>query len=303
MKTSALQLLMKAQEPLEPVERNPVAIRNTVLILIGLMLLGGFFIVYKYKQKMGGEYEEVKKGRPSMTLGNIRTNFQVEGPEGKVYEDGFTFLENKVSLMTVISPQMERESLILIDILSQAAERYQDNESFQVVCISADPYEELSADELKAFSVKHGGRDSWIYITCKSSEFSKYVNKNLKLGDVTQVKKGTDIRILPDITRLVDYNMNMRGRHDDYYFVARKDAEAESGKKNLVSEWQKYMYKNIDYVLNNESVDTDFSERNNSNRYFFPLIVFGGFVAFILIMGYRLKRQRRQEELELKNKK
>lgn len=294
---------MKAKEPLEPVERNSVAIRNTVLILIGLMLLGGFFIVYKYKEKMGEEWKEVEKGRPSMTLGNIRTNFQVEGPEGKIYEDGFTFLENKVSLMTVLSQDSERESAILIDILSQASDRYKNNEIFQVVCISADPIEELSADELKAFSMKHGGGENWIYITCKSSEFSKYVNKNLKLGDVTQVKKDTDIRILPDITRLVDYQMNIRGRHDDFYFVARKDAEAESGKTNLVSEWQEYMYKNIDYVLNNESVDENFSKMNNSNRYSFPLFVFGGFVAFILIMGYRLKKKRNQEDLELNRNK
>ncbi len=294
---------MKAQEPLEPVERNPAAIRNTVLILIGLMFLGGFFIVYKYKEKMGEEYKEVEKGRPSMTLGNLRSNFQVEGPEGIVYPDGFTFLENKVSLMTVLSQDSERDSAILVDILSQAADKYKENDKFQIVCISGDPIDELSADDLKAFSMKHGGGEDWVYIVCKSDEFSKYVNKTLKLGDVTQVKKDTDIRILPDITRIVDYNMNLRGRHDDFYFVARHDAEIESGKTNLVSEWQNYMYKNIDYVLNNESIDTDFSERNNSNRYFFPLIIFAGFIAFILIMGYRLKRKRKQEELVYNNHK
>jgi len=290
-------------QPLEPVERNPIAIRNTVLILIALMLLGGFFIVYKYKQKMGAELEEAMKGRPSMTLGNIRTNFKVEGPEGQIYHDGFTFLENKVSLMTTISPETKRESVILIDILSQAAERYKEDDRFQIVCISADPTGKLSADALKSFSVENGGGENWLYITSKSEHFSKYVNKDLKLGDITQVKKDTDILILPDVTRIVDYHMNLRGRHDDFYFVARKDAEVDSGKTNLVSEWQGYMYKNLDYILTDEAADTDFSESNNSNRYDFPLVVFGGFVAFILIMGYRLKKKRKQEELELKNNK
>jgi len=294
---------MNDQEPLQPVERDPVAIRNTVIILIALMLLGGFFIVYKYKQKMRGEYEEALKGRPSMTLGDIRTNFKVQGPDNKIYQDGFTFLENKVSLMTTISPESKRESVILIDILSQAAERYKEDDRFQIVCISADPLGKISADELRSFSVENGGGENWLYITSKSEHFSKYVNKDLKLGDITQVKKDTDIKILPDVTRIVDYHMNLRGRHDDFYFVARRDVEAESGKDNLVSEWQDYMYKNLDYVLTYESADIDFSEKNNSNRYDFPLVVFGGFVAFIIIMGYRLKRKRKQEELELINKK
>jgi len=294
---------MNDQEPLQPVERDPVAIRNTVIILIALMLLGGFFIVYKYKQKMRGEYEEALKGRPSMTLGDIRTNFKVQGPDDKIYQDGFTFLENKVSLMTTISPESKRESVILIDILSQAAERYKEDDRFQIVCISADPLGKISADELRSFSVENGGGENWLYITSKSEHFSKYVNKDLKLGDITQVKKDTDIKILPDVTRIVDYHMNLRGRHDDFYFVARRDVEAESGKDNLVSEWQDYMYKNLDYVLTYESADIDFSEKNNSNRYDFPLVVFGGFVAFIIIMGYRLKRKRKQEELELINKK
>ncbi len=288
---------MNPQQQYQPTERDPKAIRNTVIILILLMLLGGFFIVYKYKEKMGDELAEVQQGRPAKTLGIIKTNFQVEGPEGKVYQEGFTFLENKVSLMTVISPETERESAVLIDILRQASDRYKDEERFQVVCISADPYSSLSADQLKAFCLKHGGGEKWIYLTSKSEEFSKYVNKDLKLGDVTQKNPDTGKRIFPDVTRIVDYHMNLRGKQDDFYFVARSDAENETGKRNLLSEWQNYMYKNIDYILNKESADEEFSKVNNSNRYHFPLIIFSGFILFILIMGYRLKRQRRKEAI------
>lgn len=286
---------MKHPQPYQPAERDPVAIRRTVIVLILLMLLGGFFIVFKYKEKMGGEIEEVQKGRPAKTLGIIKTNFQVEGPGGKVYENGFTFLENKVSLMTLVSPEADRESAILLDILSQASERYKDDEKFQIVCISAEPYDELSSDELKAYCLKHGGGEDWLYLTSKSKEFSKYVNKDLKLGDVTQKDPDTGKKIFPDITRIVDYHLNLRGKQDDFYFVARSDAEKESGKANLLSEWQNYMYKNIDYILNEESADKEFSEKNNSNRYHFPLIVFSGFIVFIIIMGYRLKLQRRKE--------
>lgn len=285
----------------EPAERDPVAIRRTVIILVILMLVGGFFIVFKYKQKMGEEYEEVKKGRPARSLGAIKTNFQVEGPDGKIYQDGFTFLENKVSLMTTISPELERESKILLEVLSQASERYSDEERFQIVCISADPYSVTSADELKAFSVKNGGGEDWIYLTSKSDEFSKYANKDLKLGDFTMKNPETGNRVFPDITRIVDYHTTLRGRQDDFYFVARSDAEKESGKSNLLSEWQNYMYKNIDYILNEESADKEFSEKNNTNRYHTPLIVFSGFIAFILIMGYRLKQQRKKEALYDKN--
>ncbi|MGJ8654844.1 MAG: hypothetical protein ACSHX6_00230 [Akkermansiaceae bacterium] len=288
---------MKPQQPYQPAERDPVAIRRTVIILFLLMLVGGFFIVYKYKQKMGDEMTEVQKGRPAKTLGIIKTNFQVEGPEGKIYQDGFTFLENKVSLMTLISPELERESEVLINVLKEASDRYEGEERFQIVCISADPFSEVSADQLKAFCVEHGGGENWFYLTSKSEEFSKYVNKDLKLGDVTQKYKDSDKRVFPDVTRIVDYHMNLRGKQDDFYFVARSDAQAEFGKDNLLSEWQNYMYKNIDYILTEESADKEFSKTNNSNRYHFPLIVFGGFILFILIMGMRLKFQRKKEAI------
>jgi len=268
-----------------------------------LMLVGGFFIVFKYKEKMGDELVEVQKGRPAKTLGIIKTNLQVEGPDGKGYLEGFTFLENKVSLMTLISPQLERESVVLIEILRQAADRYKDVENFQIVCISADPYSELSSDELKAFCVKHGGGDDWFYLTSRSEEFSKYINKDLKLGDVTQKHPDSGERVFPDVTRIVDYHMNLRGKQDDFYFVARYDAEKESGKPNLLSEWQNYMYKNVDYILNEESVNKEFSQKNNSNRYHFPLIVFSGFILFILIMGFRLKLQRNKEAIAIANSK
>lgn len=288
---------MKAQPTYEPAERDPVAIRKTVIILILVMLIGGFFIVYKYKQKMGEEYEEVLKGRPAMTLGVIKTNFQVEGAGGKFYEHGFKFLENKVSLMTLISKDSERESALLVDVLRAASERYSEDERFQIVCISADPYSALSSDELKAFCMKHGGKEDWLYLTSDSDAFSKYLNKDLKLGDVKRVDSVTGARVLPDITRIVDYHIRLRGKQDDFYFVARHDAEKESGKQDLLLEWQRYMYKNIDYILNHESADDDFSEKNNSNRYHVPLIIFSGFVLFILIMGYRLKRQRGRASL------
>ena len=52
------------------------------------------------------------------------------------------------------------------------------------------------------------------------------------------------------------------------------------------------MYKYINYILEHEEQDENFTEKNNSNRYNIPLIVFGGFILFILFMGYRLKKQR-----------
>ncbi len=288
---------MSPKTPYEPAERDPVAIRRTVIILVLLMLLGGFFIVYKYKEKMGDEVADVQKGRPALTLGVIKTNLRVEGPGGKVFEDGFTFLENKVSLMVLISPQSERESAILIEILKQAAEEYKEDERFQIVCISADPYAELSADELKEFCMKHGGGENWFYLTSKNETFSKYVNKDLKLGDMTQKNPDTGARIFPDVTRIVDYRMNIRGKQDDFYFVARHDAEKEFGTPDLLKEWQNYMYKNIDFILEQESPLEDFTKKNQSNRYHFPLIVFSGFILFILIMGFRLKIQRKKEAI------
>jgi len=51
---------------------------------------------------------------------------------------------------------------------------------------------------------------------------------------------------------------------------------------NVVGDRRSVMYKNVSYILDHEDEMEGFTEKNNSNRYHTPLIVFGGFIVFIV---------------------
>ena len=309
---------MKHQETYQPTERDPVAIRRTVIALIFLMLLGGFFIVYKYKQKMGEEQEEGKKGRPAMSLGSVsaKTNIKAMSTNGEVVD--FTILEGKLTLMAVISANLPEQSEIIVNEMKKAQERFAEQETLQLICISADTLKSVPLEQLADFAKKMGAEgEGWHVLASDSEEFVGYVKNILKLGLISRVDKETNERILPDFLRIVDHSTRIRGQIGDFTFVeyhgdkARAKAIVESDdaseleKKeaqevfdNIITYQRERMYKNIDYIINSENTDVAaLREANRSNRYHFPLIVFSGFILFILIMGYRLKALRRKEAL------
>lgn len=323
----------------EPPVRDPKAIRNTVIILVAIMLLGGFLIVWKYKEKMTTDYEEVVKGRSAMSLGNVRTNFQTLGLDGEVYT--FNILEEKITLISVISVNLAEESQIIIDEMKLAAEYFADKQQLQMVCISADPESKVSVARLNEFAKKAGipvGDENWHVLTAEADSFSGFIKDGLKLGMVSKdgedsvehennvylslagyiLSQEVDLlsnKRLPDLLRIIDPNTNIRGEIDEFKFNyyheieerTRQEVEDDPGlltkedkslqnalkrHQNAVQHNRDKMYKYIDYIIDFEEQDEDFSKKNNSNRYNVPMIVFGGFVLFILFMGYRLKRSR-----------
>lgn len=315
------------QQQFEPAERDPVAIRRTVIILILLMLVGGFFIVYKYKQKMREEYEEDKKGRPVMSLGSVssKTNNKALSTDGNIYD--FTLLEGKVTLITVISANMPEQSKLIVDEMKKAqAHVTEKNKELQLICISADPLSEVPIEELSNFAEEIGAvGENWYVLSSNSKQFGGYTKDVLKLGLISRVDKDTGEQILPDFLRIIDPDMRIRGEVDDYKFVFYHAIESETTKEiaqnpslleneevknnlyryqNAVSFNREKLLKNIDYILEYEQTNVAaLKEANRSNRYHFPLIVFGGFILFILIMGMRLKMQRKKEaKMNRKNK-
>lgn len=298
---------MQADLDLEPSERNPAAIRRTVIFLVVMMIVGGTVLIQRYLAKQGEEYKETAKGRPAMSLGVLtRHNFQVEGPKGKVYHEGFTFMEGKVSLMTTISVETPEESKVVLATMRDMQQRFAGEQRMQFVCVSGDPYEKLSADQLKAFCVEHGGGEDWLYLTSKGEEFSKYIKNTLKLGSIVSVHPDTGKKIYPDILRLVDPSMRLRGQQDHFYFYhysalqeqARRDVAAgkqlskqEEGRVELVKIWKDYLEKNIRYILKDEEYDVEkIRQENRSNRYEKALWVAGGLLLFVLVIGYRVSK-------------
>lgn len=303
--------------PYEPAERDPVAIRRTVIILILLMLIGGFFIVYKYKQKMADEHELDKKGRPVFSLGSVsaKTNLRLLSTDGSVKD--LTLLEGELTLISVISAKLPEESRLIANEMKKAQEHFADKEQLQLVCVSADSLTEVSREELIEFAKEIGADgENWQVLASDSEDLAGYVKNVLKLGMVSRVSKETNERILPDFIRMVDPSTNIRGAIGDFTFVeyhrdkakAKGIIESDAGEAekkdaqevfdHIISYQRSRMYKNIDYILTYESTDVEaLKKATRANRYHTPLIVFSGFILFILIMGCRLKMQRKKEAL------
>jgi len=298
----------------EPPVRDPKAIRNTVIMLVAIMLVGGLLIVYKYREKMVDDYEEVLKGRSAMSLGNVRKNFQTKGLDGEIYT--FNILERRVTLMAVISVNLPEQSQKIIDEMKLAAEHFSGQEQLQLICISSDPESQVSVAQLNEFAVEAGipvENENWHVLTAEENSFGGFIKDVLKLGMISKTDKVTKERVLPDILRIVDPSTNIRGEIDQFKFnyyheIEQRTKQEIADDPNLLEkkEVQKVlkrhqnavqfnrdkMYKYINYIIEHEVQDENFSEKNNSNRYNIPMMVFGGFILFILFMGYRLKKSR-----------
>ncbi len=298
----------------EPPVRDPKAIRTTVMMLVAIMLVGGFLIVYKYKEKMVDDYEEVLKGRSAMSLGNVRKNFQTKGLDGEIYT--FNILEKRVTLMAVISVNLPEQSQIIIDEMKLAAKHFAGQEELQLVCISSDLESKVSVAQLKELAKKVGipeNDKNWHVLTANEESFGGFIKDILKLGMISKTNKETKERELPDLLRIVDPSTNLRGEIDQFKFNYYHEIEQRTKQEiaedpsllekegvqkvlkrhqNAVQYNRDKMYKYINYIVENEDQDENFSKKNNSNRYNIPLIVFGGFILFIVFMGYRLKKSR-----------
>ncbi len=303
----------------EPAVRNPVAIRNTVLILVALMLVGGILIFWKYREKMARDYEEVKKGRPAQSLGIVTNNFQMKGVDDEIHD--FTFLEGKMTLMSVISVNFPEESQVIVDEMKLAAEKFKDEERMQFICISAEAEADVPVEKLREFAIKIGipveQTEQWLVLTANHEGRLGFIKDRLKLGIVGSKDKEGNLA-LPDLMKLVDPTMKLRGEVNDFAFnyyrsedervlkhigenpelLEKEDVkEIVSGEKSLVTRKRDWMYKNINYILNLEQANVEaIKKANRSNRYELPLYIAGGFVLFIIIAGYRLKVKRAKKK-------
>ncbi len=300
----------------EPAVRDAKAIRITVLILIAIMLLGGILIFSKYREKMARDAEQVMKGRPAQSLGIVINNFQMKGVDNEIHD--FTFLEGKVTLMSVISVKSPLESQVIVDEMKLVAEKF-DDERMQFVCISAESEVDVPTDELNEFAKDLGipvaDTDEWLVLTANHEGRLGFIKDKLKLGLVGSEDKNGNPS-LPDLLKIADPTMKLRGEINDFsfnhYFQMDREApqkvdedsnipadrkeEAKAsvlGKFSLVTRKRNWMHKNINYILNLEEVNVEaIKKENRSNRYKFPLIIASGFILFILVAGYRLKKSR-----------
>lgn len=293
---------MKATE-MEPAERDPKAIRRTVIILIILMVGGGSLIFWKYQQSEKEKAVEVEKGR-APRISRLTSNFNAIAQDGKARN--LFELEGKVWVVAPIVASQPQENEIVLREMKALAERYKGDERFHLVCLSVEDPKKVGYEKLAELAEEVGADvNQWWFLAAGDKEVRGYMKDNLKLGMVTE-RKGTDAEKYgkldaPAKLRIVDQSRRLRGDQEQFDFDFAKFKEEEAKKDiakdpklaetplakfylNMTDEWRKRMLKVIDYTLDEKEGDKD-------PDYMTALLVVIAIVLFIVIQGIRLRKR------------
>ncbi|MFC5051309.1 hypothetical protein ACFPK9_11890 [Rubritalea spongiae] len=293
---------------LEPAERDPKAIRRTVLILIGLMIAGGVIIWYKYMEQQKRDQEEVIAGR-SPRISRLTKNFAGVCQDGE--SRGLDDLEGKVWVVAPVVPNHPEENKIQLAKMQDLAEHYKDRDDFHLVCISvADPNEHGYEELAEMAKTVNADIDQWWFMAAEEKAVIGFLKDHLKMAHIKE-RSGEDAEKYGkhDIAaqlRVVDQSRRVRGEHQQFDFdfarykteLTKKeladnpellnDPAAKAAAElylNMDELWTKRMYKVIDYTFEETETDKD-------PNYINAIIVAASIVGFIVIMGVRLRARK-----------
>lgn len=290
---------------LEPADRDPVAIRRTVIFLILTMVVGGCVIWWKYQQLQERNHEKEEQGYAAR-ISRLTSNFAAIAQDGKMRS--LFDLEGKIWIVAPIVPGHPAENTLVLEKMKMLAERYKGNKNVHLVCMSvADPTKH-GYKELAAIAEAQGADiEQWWFLAAGEDKTLGYLKDHLKM-DAVRERKGEDAAQLGrwDIQsqlRVVDQSRRPRGKHEHFDFDfanARKEeatreiaANPKLAKEPLAQDylklpelWEERMLKVIDYTLNEPAEEAD-----NDPNYGTAVIVVGGIVVFIVIMGIRLRKR------------
>jgi cytochrome oxidase Cu insertion factor (SCO1/SenC/PrrC family) len=293
---------------LEPAERDPKAIRRTVLCLIALMIVGGVIIWYKYMEQQERDKEEVVAGR-SPRISRLTKNFAGVCQDGE--SRGLDDLEGKVWVVAPIVPNHPEENKIQLAKMQDLAEHYKDREDFHLVCISvADPNEHGYDELAKIADSVNADINQWWFMAAEQKAVIGFLKDHLKMAHIKE-RSGEDaekfgVHDIPAQLRVVDQSRRVRGEHQQFDFdfaafkteqtkkeIAENPALLEDPKTQVAAElylnmdeiWTKRMYTVIDYTF-------DETEGDKDPNYINAIIVVAAIVGFIVIMGVRLRARR-----------
>ncbi len=199
-------------EELESAERNPKQIRNTVLALVGIMLISGIFVTIAYRNTL--EQQRLTERAPF--VGKLTDQFAAKNQDGKIVSTGD--LSEKVWLAASVSVKNPGPALASIEAMKRLAEANQGNEGLRFVLISVD-FENEDIADLKAFADSQE-LDSERWWILKEEEARKFISGRLKLtaphqADEEEMQAGYgEIWYDPRIV-LVDREQHLRGYLND----------------------------------------------------------------------------------------
>jgi cytochrome oxidase Cu insertion factor (SCO1/SenC/PrrC family) len=294
---------------LEPAERDPKAIRRTVIILFILMFVGGTAIWWKYMEQNARDQEEVVEGR-SPRISRLTKNFAGVCQDGE--SRGLDDLEGKVWVVAPIVPNRPEENRIQLAKMKDLAEHYKGRKDFHLVCLSVADPKEHGYEELAKIAEEVGADiDQWWFMAAGEEKMIGFLKDHLKMAHINERSGAEAVSLgkhdVPAQLRVVDQSRRVRGeyQHFDFDFAQFKTEETKKALEkepglldrlqpdergvaefylDMDAEWTKRMYKVIDYTFTETEVDED-------PDYITAIMVVVGILGFIIFQGVRLRKR------------
>lgn len=198
--------MSRIPEHLEPVPRDPVKLRRTAWILVGIMIVGGAVILTAYNRWAKKHADD---NRPA-----IITRLTKEKDLPVLRQDasraGLFDLNGKVSIAHTISISQPETSAIPVEVVKRLVKHYADNPDFVVTSLVLDPGPPETAAATLATAAGTLGAElpKWWVATTEPEVLHKYVKKEFK---ATLLPRQVDGRWVHDTSLvLIDRNRHIR---------------------------------------------------------------------------------------------
>ncbi len=287
---------------MEPAERNPAAIRTTVLILVALMIGGGIFIWRSYVAEQERRNELVGEGYlPKISA--LTKNFQFLGHDGTVRQ--LSDLDGKVSIFGCLAPSHPKENEVVLAAMSELATHFADEPRVQLIGLSVEGENDEVRENLATIAqTLDADPEKWWFLSAEEGAVRAFIKDRLEIGAIRVNDEQTAAVYgplgVPGKLRIVDQGRQLRGQYEDFGFEAylkveerakeeiTKDpklADLPQAQLNLNAsklEMEK-MQHSIRYMLDNPEVAKE-------PDYNFAVVIFLGVGLFILILGIKYRK-------------
>jgi len=217
---------------LEPAERDPVKLRNTALILVAFMIIGGGLITYSYKK-----YMDSRPFRPTV-LDRFSEFEALKLQEAHLGEKHLTALWGKVWIAAAVSQAEPEKSAINLQKLQEIISHFPADERPPVVLFFIDVKPE-EARQLKSLYPEFGDSTTCWRVSANDEQVRDTLKKGLKIEVHLSPNPDESIYTHAGIV-IVDKNRHLRGwkldNDFDFQVVAKHEEEYKEALKAHSSE-------------------------------------------------------------------
>jgi len=245
---------------LEPADRDPVKLRNTALILVAIMIIGGTLIFTAYRK-----YTQALPFSPSI-LDRFSEFETIKLHESELGSQHITAFWGKVWVAAAVSRKEPEKSELNLKILHEVLEEFPEEERPPLMLFFIDAKPEEAAD-LKGLYPQFGSSEQCWRVAANDELVRDTLKKGLKI-EVHIPKDESEAIYTQAGIAIVDKNRHLRGwkldNDFDFQVVAKMEADYQEALKShpadklnkppVSMEQMRELFKKSIQVLNDEKL-------------------------------------------------